>query len=64
MASFSHLPFSFCLVHTHEIGKVLKKESKRSKNVSFFLSLLTAYQASCFRVSETGGAGGRGPAAD
>ena len=33
------LRFSFCLVHTHEIGKVLKKESERSKNVSFPFSV-------------------------
>lgn len=39
VASSSHLHFSFCLVHTHEIGKVLKKKSERSKNVSFPFSV-------------------------
>ena len=36
----------------------------REVRTCLFLSLSTACQASCFRVSETGGGGGQGAAAD
>ena len=55
MASSNHLHFSFCRVHTHEIGKVLKKERKRRGNV-FPFSV-----SECLRWMELEG---RGPAID